>query len=69
MLLAKLGDHVEKRDTLFDVYAERDTKLESALKLAAELRPIGLSRRPEDRMLVSRVPAPVVHRKTFTLER
>jgi len=69
MLLAKLGDHVKKGDRLFDVYAERDTRLESALKLAASLQPIGLSRRPEDRMLVSRIPAPVVHRKAFTLER
>jgi AMP phosphorylase len=69
MLRAKLGDRVKKGDLLFDVYAERDTRLESALKLAASLQPIGLSRRPEDRMLVSRIPAPVVHRKAFTLER
>jgi thymidine phosphorylase len=69
MLQAKLGDHVKKGDTLFDVYAERDTRLESALKLAANIQPIGLSRQPEDRMLVSRIPAPVVHRKAFTLER
>jgi AMP phosphorylase len=69
MLRAKLEDHVKKGDALFDVYAERDTRLESALKLAASLQPIGLSRRPEDRMLVSRIPAPAVHRKAFTLER
>jgi AMP phosphorylase len=69
MLQAKLGDHVKKGDTLFDVYAERDTRLESALKLAANIQPIGLSRQPEDRMLVGRIPAPVVHRKAFTLER
>jgi AMP phosphorylase len=73
MLLAKLGDHVKKGDALFDVYAERDTRLKSALTLTDTLHPIGLSRRPEDRMLVSRIPAPTVRRarppKTFMLER
>jgi AMP phosphorylase len=69
MLWAKLGDHVKKGDALFDVYAERGTRLESALKLAANLHPIGLSRRPEDRMLVSHIPARAVHRKAFMLER
>ena len=68
MLRAKLGDHVKKGDALFDVYAERATRLEATLKLAADLHPIGLSRRPEDRMLISRIPARAVHRKASTLE-
>jgi len=28
-----------------------------------------LSKKPEDRMLMERIPTPVVHRKTFILER
>ena len=69
LLKVKLGDHVKKDKVLFEIIAERSTKLESAVKLANKLQPVWLSKKPEDRMLMERIPTPVVHRKTFILER
>jgi AMP phosphorylase len=69
VLRVKLGDHVKKGQVLFEIFAERSPKLGSAVGLADKLQPIGLSKRPEDRMLMNRVPTHVVHRKTFILER
>lgn len=69
MLRTKLGDHAKNGEVLFEIYAERDGRLESALNMARKLHPIGLSKKPEDRMLMSRIPAPTAHRKAFTLER
>jgi AMP phosphorylase len=69
MLKAKLGNHVKKDQIILEIFAERSSKLESALELAQKMQPIGLSRKPEDRMLMERIPTSVVHRKTFILER
>ena len=69
VLKAKLGDAVKKGDVLFEVYAERNGKLESALELANRLQPIVLSRKAEERMLLDQVPARVERGKTFMLER
>ncbi len=69
VLKIKLGKHVKKDGVLFQIYAERDTKLESAVELAQKLQPIGLSKKPEERMLMDRIPTRAVHRKTFMLER
>jgi AMP phosphorylase len=44
LLKAKLGEHVKKGGALFEIYAERNTQLEAALKLADKLKPVGLSR-------------------------
>jgi hypothetical protein len=52
-----------------EIVAERSTKLESAIELARKIQPIGLSKKPEDRMLMERIPTPVVHKKTFILDR
>jgi thymidine phosphorylase len=68
-LHAKLGDHVKKGQVIMEIFAERSSKLESAVALAQKIQPVGLSRRPEDRMLMERIPTPVVHKKTFILER
>ena len=65
----KLGEYIKKGEVLFEVYAERNTKLKAALELAKKLQPIGLSKKPEERMLMGRVPIRTVHRKTFMLER
>jgi AMP phosphorylase len=65
----KLGEHVEKGEVLFEIYAERSTKLTAATELAKRLQPIGLSKKPEERMLMGRVPTRAMHRKTFVLER
>ncbi len=69
VLKAKLGDTVEKDGALFEVYAERSSKLESALELAKKLQPIVLSGKTEERMLLDRVPEKLVREKTFMLER
>jgi hypothetical protein len=52
-----------------EIFAERNSKLKSAVELAQKMQPVGLSRKPEDRMLMERIPTPVVHKKTFILER
>lgn len=69
LLKVKLRDHVKKGQVLFEIIAERNTKLESAVELANKLRPVGLSQKPEDRILMERIPTPVMHKKTFILER
>jgi AMP phosphorylase len=69
VLKAKLGDAVKKDAVLLEVYAERSSKLESALELAKRLQPIVLSRKPEERMLLDRVPEKISAEKPFFLER
>jgi AMP phosphorylase len=70
VLRAKLGDAVAKGSVLFEVYAERGSKLEEALALAQKLEPTVLSRKPEERMLLDQYPAKVGERdKSFMLER
>ncbi|MFW6117577.1 MAG: thymidine phosphorylase, partial [Thermoproteota archaeon] len=69
LMYTKLGQHVQKGDILFEVYAERNTRLQNAVDLAYTLKPVGLNKKPEERMLMGRVPTPTIHRKGFTLER
>ena len=57
VLKVKLGDEVSTAESLFEIYAERDWKMEAAISLAGDLKPIGLSRRIEDRMLIDRLPS------------
>jgi AMP phosphorylase len=69
VLKAKLGDAVRNGSVLFEIYAERNGKLESALELANRLQPFVLSRKAEERMLLDQVPAKVTRDKSFMLER
>ena len=69
VLKAKLGDFVRKGDVLFEIYSERNTKLEAALKLAEKLQPMGARAKLEDRMLIDRIPTRIVHKKAFAMER
>ncbi len=69
ILKKKLGEHFRKGEVLFEVFAERAAKLNTAVELAERLQPIGLSKKPEERMLMNRVPACQVERKDFALER
>jgi AMP phosphorylase len=66
---AKLGEAMKKGGVLFEVYAERSSKLESALTLAQRLQPVVLSRKAEERMLLDQVPEKVTREKPFMLER
>ena len=69
VLKAKLGETVKKDGALFEIYAERGSKLESALALAKRLQPVVLSKRPEERMLLDRFPEKIASDKPFMLER
>lgn len=70
MLHSKLGDAVAKDGVLFELYAERSSKLEAALELARKLEPVGVSRKPEERMLLDQYPAKIGERdKSFTMDR
>ena len=69
MLKVKLGDQIGKGEVLFEIYAERNTKLEAATELAKKLSPVGTGKKLEEKMLIDRIPARIIHKKAFTLER
>ena len=69
MLKAKIGDAVTKGGVLFEVYAEKSSKLAAALELAKKLEPVVLSRKVEERMLLGQFPAKTRRDSHFMLER
>ena len=69
ILHAKLGDNVRKDGVLFEIYAERSSKLQAALELAEQLSPIVLSRKPEKEMVLDTIPEKTTHEKMFMLDR
>ncbi len=69
VLKAKLGEAVKKDGELLEIYAERSSKLQSALELAKRLQPIVLSKKPEEQILLDRVPEKIAGEKSFMLER
>jgi len=69
VLHAKLGGTVRKGGVLLEIYAERSTKLASALELAGKLSAIVLSKKPEEKMILDKVPEKNRHEKTFNLDR
>jgi len=69
VLHAKLGDAVHKGGVLFEIYAERSSKLTSALELAGKLSPIVLSNKPEEKMILDKVPEKTRHEKVFNIDR
>jgi AMP phosphorylase len=70
VLHAKLGDNVRKDGVLLEVYAERSSKLASALELAKKLSPIALSKKPEEKMILDLVPEKFTREKLpFSLDR
>lgn len=68
-LHVKLGDTVHKDGVLFEIYAERSSKLSSALELAKQLSPIVLSKKPEEKMVLDQVPERTTHEKAFMIDR
>lgn len=69
ILHAKLGDTVHKGAVLLEVYAERSSKLSSALELANQLSPIVLSKKPEEKMVLEQIPEKLSRAKPFMLDR
>jgi AMP phosphorylase len=69
VLHTKLGGNVHKDGILLEIFAERSSKLASALKLAGQLSPIVLSKKPEEKMILDRIPEKTSHEKTFILDR
>jgi AMP phosphorylase len=69
VLHAKLGESVRKDGVLFEVYAEKASKLEAALELANQLKPIVLSSKPEEKMVLDTIPERAMHEKAFMLDR
>jgi AMP phosphorylase len=69
VLHAKLGGNVHKDGVLLEVFAERSSKLASALELAGQLSPIVLSKKIEEKMILDRIPEKINHKKTFMIDR
>ncbi len=69
ILHSKLGENVHKDSVLFEIYAERSSKLASALELAKRLSPVVLTQKPAEKMILDRVPEKFAHEKTFSLDR
>ncbi|HMK95108.1 MAG TPA: AMP phosphorylase [Candidatus Limnocylindrales bacterium] len=69
ILHAKLGETVHKGAVLFEIYAERTSKLASALELANRLSPVLLTRKPAEKMILDQVPEKLTHEKAFMLDR
>ena len=69
ILHSKLGDTVHKNNVLFEIFAERSSKLASALELAKQLSPIVLTKKPAEKMVLDRVPEKLSREKSFSLDR
>ena len=68
-LKKKNGDRVKKGETLFTIYSDSTHKLDSALKLSQSYEPIIVGKSFEERILLTKVPETITHRKIFMLER
>jgi AMP phosphorylase len=69
VLHSKLGETVHKDGVLLEIYAERSSKLSSALELARQLSPIVLSKKPAEKMILDQIPEKVSREKAFMLDR
>jgi len=70
LLNKKLGDKVAEGAVLYRIYSKSAQKLESAIQLAENLNPIGVTGTLGEKMLIDRIPTKKVSReKPFILER
>lgn len=69
VLKAKLGEIARKDEPLYEIYAERDSKLESALQMAMSLQPYVLTRKTEEHMIIDQVPTKIHGEKPFVADR
>ena len=68
-LFAKLGDKVEEGGTIFRIYSEKNSKLENAVKLLDDLRPMEIGKKVGESMLMKRISKPTMPSREFILER
>ncbi len=70
LLNKKLGDKVGKSDVLYTVHSGSTQKLNSAVLLAKNLNPVGVTGKFGEKMLIDRIPTKKISReKPFILER
>jgi AMP phosphorylase len=69
MLFAKIGDKVYEGKPLFRIYAEKEDKLENALKQLELLTPIDVGEKIGEDMLKKRIGKPTAPSREFILER
>ena len=70
LLKKKMGDKVNKGDILFQIYSKNRQKLNSAVLLAKNINPIGITGKFGEKMLVDRIPSKkIYYEKPFILER
>jgi AMP phosphorylase len=69
VLKAKLGETVKKEGTLFEIYAERNSKLECALELAKKLKPVRFDKYKHEKILLGKFPSEALKDRAFMLER
>lgn len=65
----KMGAQVRLGEKLFTIYAENNSNLENAIKLAEEAKPFVVGKEFEEKMLLDRYPSKIPHRRAFVLER
>ena len=66
----KIGSSVKKGEKLFTIYSDNAGKLEGALKMANELKPVMVGKSLAEKMLMSQIPSKLpLHRRVFMLER
>jgi AMP phosphorylase len=67
LLYKKTGESVRKGEKIFTIFAEKERKLERAIKLLEEEKTFGIGKRME--MLIREIKELPLHKKTFILER
>ncbi len=68
-ILKKLGEPVKKNETILEIYAERNTKLKVALKMANKLQPIVLNKKIGEQILLGKIPKKFSNQEQFIIER
>ncbi len=67
VLNKKLGEHVEKGELLFTIYAEKSYKLDRVKYILSSQSPIGVSERTD--MLIHKITESPVVERTFVIDR
>jgi len=68
-LNAKMGNSIKKGDVLFTIYSDSYNRLNEAIKLAKELKPLVVGKQFEEKMLLDKIFGEISKKKTLMLER